>query len=156
MDTTNNIGFISTSIKQLKNAIMHTHSNDLINLPDITVHAIDVDDNGFLWFTILKPQEPIAPEDKSFYVGLNFYRSGIPFLLNISGIANLVTTQAALNELPLVLKRKVTDDRLMVRVKIRDVDYYEIEENESHSIMQKCKNLWAEIFETEAYYPVAN
>ncbi|CAN5452188.1 hypothetical protein BH11BAC3_BH11BAC3_14160 [soil metagenome] len=156
MDTTDNIGFISTSIKQLKNAVMHTHSNDLINLPDITVHAIDVDDNGFLWFTILKPHDPIAPEGKSFYVGLNFYRKGIPFLLNISGIASLVTTEDALSKLPLVLKRKVTDDRLMVSVKIKDVDYYEIEESEPNSIMQKCKKLWAEIFETEAYYPAAN
>ncbi len=156
MDTTNNIGFISTSIKQLKNAVMHTHSNDLINLPDITVHAIDVDDNGFLWFTILKPQEPVAQEDKCFYVGLNFYRKGIPFILNISGIANLVTSKAAIDELPLTLKRKVTEDRLMVKVKIREVDYYEHQVSEPDNLIQKCKNLWAEIFETEAYYPSVN
>lgn len=156
MDTTNNIGFIATSIKELKNAVMHTHSNDFINLPDVTVHAIDVDDNGYLWFTILRPQDPIPQEHTSFYVGFNFYRTGIPFVLNISGIANLVTTQAEIENLPLTLKGKFTDDRLMVKVKIMEVDYYEQEVPKRSGVLQKCKNLWAEIFETESYSPFAN
>jgi hypothetical protein len=44
MEPTNEIGFISTRIKQLQSAVLHTYPNKELDLPDITVHAIDVDE----------------------------------------------------------------------------------------------------------------
>jgi len=154
MNNINQIGFISTRIRQLKSAVMHTVSNEVLNLPDITVHAIDVDAGGFVWFTILKPPRNVVEEEKSFYVSLDFFRETMPFCLNISGVARLITSKEEIATLPEVLQEHITPERLMVSVKIKEVDYYEEEEkeNETTTWFQKCRNFWNQAFSLDEYY----
>ena len=154
MNSPDQIGFLSTRIKQLKSAVMHTLSNEVLNLPDITVHAIDVDLGGFVWFTILKPARNVADEEKSFYVSLDFFKASMPFCLNISGVARLITSIEEIETLPQALKKNITPDRLMVSVKIKEVDYYEEEESvtEKATWFQKCRNFWNQAFSLDEYY----
>jgi hypothetical protein len=151
MENRNEIGFISTRIKQLQSAVLHNYSNDVLNLPDIIIHAIDVDDVGCVWFTILRdtaPQQLLASE---FYVSLNFFKKGLPFFLNISGVADIITDSTAIDGLPTFIRSNVTDDRLLVCVKIMDAEYFEHENTDEHTWFQKCKSMFSSVFIKEEY-----
>ncbi|MEO6722164.1 MAG: hypothetical protein ABIN67_17490 [Ferruginibacter sp.] len=151
MKSPNQIGFISTKIKQLQSAVLHTHPNDVLNLPDITVHAIDVDEGGCVWFTVLKLAEKNKLISKPFYVSLNFFKKEFPFFLNISGVATLITNKAAMDQVPGFIRNNVTGDRLLVCVKIMNAEYFEHERAEEHNWFQKCKTRLAAIFVDEDY-----
>jgi general stress protein 26 len=151
MENRNEIGIISTRIKQLQSAVLHTYSNDVLNLPDITVHAIDVDELGCVWFTILKDTAPEQLLTSDFYVSLNFFKKELPFFLNISGVAQIVTDQKAIKQLPEFVKSNVTEERLLVSVKIMDAEYFEHEKTDEHTWFQKCKSMFSSVFVNEDY-----
>ena len=154
MNTADQIGFISTRIKQLQNAVLHTFSNEVLNLPDLIVHAIDVDDKGCVWFSILKPKNDMENFGKSFYVSLDFYRKALPFYLTISGAASFVTNADEIKKLPVFLRSDITEDRLLVCVKIMQADYFEEEENKEKNWFQKCRGMFGASFPVKSYLPV--
>ena len=151
MEPTNEIGFISTRIKQLQSAVLHTYPNKELDLPDITVHAIDVDDLGCVWFTILKSADQNKLLSKPFYVSLNFFKDSLPFFLNISGVAEFITNKESIKQLPGFIRSNVTEDRLLVCVKIMSAEYFEQEKPGEQNWFQKCKNIFASVFVNEDY-----
>ena len=154
MNTTDQIGFISTRIKQLQSAVLHTFSNEVFDLPDLTVHAIDVDAKGCVWFSILKPKNDVGNCGKSFYVSLDFYRKALPFYLTISGAASFVANADEIKRLPGFLRSDITEDRLLVCVKIMQADYFEEEENKEKNWFQKCREMFGPAFHVKSYLPV--
>ena len=151
MEKTNEIGFIATRIKQLQNAVLHSYPNEELSLPDITVHAIDVDDLGCVWFTILKSGDQKKLLSKPFYVSLNFFKDSLPFFLNISGVAEFITDKDAIDQLPRFIVSNVTEDRLLVCVKIMNAEYFEQEKPGEQNWFQKCKSIFASVFVNEDY-----
>ena len=156
MNESNQIGFISTRIKQLETAVVQSGSDNWLHLKDITVHAIDVDEGGYVWFTVLKPAESIAQYPSSFDVELNFYKKGMPFCLNLSGKAKLVSAPLEIRELPAYIQQQVTADRLLVSVKIMNVDYYEEEPQKAGNWLQGIKNKWSNALHPAGYFSLNN
>lgn len=141
MKATDKIEFLADKIQHLGTALFHMHSNSLLKLPSNLVQTILVDVNGFVWFAIEKPSQDITEFDQQFYVGLNFYRKGIPYFLKTYGLARLVADPEGLADLPPMLLKENADNKILISVKILNATYYEHEPAETpHTWVDKCRH----------------
>ena len=125
MNTQNQVGFICNKIQQLETAILHSHSNCLLKFPDSLVKTLEVDTVGCIWLAVKKPVQFLHEFDRSFHVGLNYYKKGTPFFLNILGMARLVIDPEELNQLSSSLRAAYTEDTILISVRILQANYYE-------------------------------
>lgn len=114
MNTQNQVGFITDKIKQLQTAILHSHSNCLLKFPDSLAKTLQVDEAGCVWIAVKKPLQMVHEFDRSFNVGLNYYRKGIPFFLNIFGVARLIIDPEETNQLSPSLRKECNNEDLLV------------------------------------------
>ena len=90
MTSDRNLQFIKEKITAVKSAIMYSMSNDLIKIPNSIVTAVDVDDEGHLWFVCTPPALGLEYCSNSFPARLHFYRKGTTFHIAVSGKAEIV------------------------------------------------------------------
>lgn len=90
MASDTNLQFIREKISQLRNAIMYVSSNGLVKLGNDIVTALNVDEEGQLWFITNRPIQPIEECEQSFPARLIFYRKGVQYFMEISGKATIV------------------------------------------------------------------
>lgn len=67
--------------------------------------------------------------ETQFPVALNFYKKGIPFFVNVFGIARIVIDpeELACAEIDNEISNGVLSDKILLSVKIANVNYYEKE-----------------------------
>ena len=116
MNTDNNLDFIRQKIDIVKSAIMYSMSNDLIKLPNSIVNAVKVDDEGQLWFVCSRPALGMDYCSTSFPARLHFYRKGTFFHLEVSGRAEIVSTDYVSDG---------KSDQLLIRMDMSSVEYTE-------------------------------
>jgi hypothetical protein len=87
MDST--LNEIREKIFKLRTAIMYSMCDEVCKLPNSIVTALQVDDEGQLWFICQKPLQDVVELEGSFPVRLHFYRKGIFFHLEVSGKATI-------------------------------------------------------------------
>ncbi len=138
MKTSNHIGFITQKILELKTAILYSHSNSVLKLPNSIVETLYVDAVGCVWLSVSKPKQYLHEFDRSFYVSLNFYKKDSPFFLNSSGIARVVIDPEELNQLPEKVQQHYNKEKLLVCVRILEANYYEKQLKIEQNIYQKC------------------
>ena len=148
MNTQNQIGFISTKIQELETAVLHSHSNSVLNIQSTLVRTLQVDENGNIWFTIRKPQQEITQFDKQFPVGLNYYKKGTDFFLNVFGVARIMNDPEELTCVDLYnhLHLEMSSDEVLLCVSIKQANYYEKESPKNTSWLSKCKQVFKGIF----------
>jgi len=146
MNASNQIGFIIKKIQFLQTAILHCHSNSVLKLPSSLVQTLYTDEVGCVWLAVSKPTQYIHEFDKSFHVGLNYYKKNSPFYLNTYGIARVVTDPEELNLLPENLKQVYDKQKLLVCVRILEANYYEQQPKTELNIYQKCKQTLSSLF----------
>lgn len=146
MNTQNQIGFITDKIQQLQTAILQIHSNSLLKLPTSLVETIHVDELGCVWISVNKPTQYLHEFDRSFHVALNYYRKGMPFYLNSYGIARVVLDPEEINNIPADLRQQLSDNKLLICVRILEANYYEKEPKTVQNIFQKCKQTFSDLF----------
>lgn len=81
---------IREKIYKLRTAIMYSMCDEVCKLPNSIVAALQVDDEGQLWFICQKPLQAVVELEGSFPVRLHFYHKGIFFHLEVSGKATIV------------------------------------------------------------------
>lgn len=145
MNTQNQISFITQKISQLQTALLHIHSNSILKLPTSVVETLHVDELGCIWVAINKPTQYVHEFDRSFHVGLNFYRKGTPFYLNIYGIARVVIDPEEMNQVPAEMQSKLSN-RLLLCVRILEANYYETQPRQEMNLLQKWRQTLAELF----------
>jgi hypothetical protein len=146
MSSQNHISFITQKIQHLQTAILHCHSNSLLKLPTSLVETLYVDEVGCVWIAVNKPTQYIHEFDRSFHVGLNYYKKGTPFFLNSYGIARVVIDPEELNQLPDHLKDVYNNGKLLMSVRILEANYYENTPKAEQNIFQKCKHSLSTLF----------
>jgi general stress protein 26 len=146
MNTQNQIGFITGKIQQLQTAILHSHSNCLLKFPDSLAKTLQVDEVGCVWIAVKKPLQLVHEFDRSFHVGLNYYRKGTPFFLNIFGVARLVIDPEEINQLSHSLKKECNNEDLMLCIRILQANYYENPPRSKQSIFQRWKQTILSMF----------
>jgi general stress protein 26 len=146
MNTQNQIGFIAGKIQQLQTAILHSHSNCLLKFPDSLAKTVEIDEVGCVWMTVKKPLQLVHEFDRSFHVGLNYYRKGTPFFLNIFGIARLVIDPEEINQLSPSLSKECNNEYLLVCIRILQANYYENPPRSKQTTLQRLKQSLLSLF----------
>lgn len=144
--------FITGKIQELQTAILHFHTDSVLKLPTSVAQTLHVDEAGCLWMTVSKPAQVINEFDKSFHVALNYYRKGKPFFVNTYGVARLVTDPEETSQLPAQLKEEYAKGKLILCVRMKEVNYYEKENNYEQSFLQKCKQRITGLFADNSNY----
>ena len=93
MTIDNNLTAIREKIYQLRTAIMYNQSSELVKIPNSIVRAVNVDDQGYVWFVCKSPAYPVAQCETVFPVTLQFYNKEVSGRMEVSGIAQLVTNE---------------------------------------------------------------
>jgi hypothetical protein len=155
MNTNNHLGFITGKIEELGTAVLHSHSNSVLNIKSTVVNTRQVDENGNIWFTISKPQQEINQFEKQFPVALNYYKKGTAFFLNIFGIARIVSDPEELVCARLNNEIDAGENEVLMCVKMLNANYYEKEAEKNMGWLSKCKNAFLSLFsydEDSSYY----
>lgn len=74
---------------------MYSMSNDLIKLPNSIVTAVNVDEEGQLWFVCTPPALGMEYFSNTFPARLHFYRKGTHYHIEVSGRAEIVSSDYA-------------------------------------------------------------
>lgn len=160
MNTTTHIDFISSKINELKTAVFHSHSNSVLNLSPTVINTARIDDNGNIWFFVNKPTQKVTEFEKQFPVALNYYKKGTPFFLNVFGVARIVIDPEELTcaDMDVSISNGIASDKILLCVKIANVNYYEKETEMSRTWFSKLKKAFAGIFipEEDAYFTFEN
>lgn len=119
MASDSNLNEIRNKIYQLRTAIMYSMSNELCKLPNSIVTALQVDDEGQLWFVCPRPLLGSYEDEQSFPVRLHFYRKGFFFHLEVSGKAT-ITNESAFDELPGNIPEK--EKLILIRMTMNSIE----------------------------------
>jgi general stress protein 26 len=88
-----NLEFIRKKINELHTALMYSMSEELIRTPNAMVNALQVDNEGNLWFSFKAPLQYMNEYEESFPVRLNFFRKGISYHMEVRGKASIIKNQ---------------------------------------------------------------
>jgi hypothetical protein len=152
MKSDKNLQFITNRILDTRVALFHCHTNALLKIPTCVVNTFKVDDGGCVWFTMSRPQQLVSQFDKEFPVGLNYFKKGNNYSMNIFGKARIVNDPEELMVLDMSTEEinDALNKKLLVCVKILKVDYFDHDQERKNNLLQKVKTFiygildWAE------------
>jgi len=118
-------GLLREKLQQIPTAIVHCYGSGFVKLGATLAHTLQVDDDGILWLYTDRPVDCISSgnEGESFDVALNYYQQGCPFDLDIIGECWLINPAEAGRELPEFANELSNKGKLLLKVKLMDVDY---------------------------------
>jgi len=129
MSNDTNLQFIREKINQVRSAIMYSSSDELIRLPNNIVSAVNVDEEGQLWFVCDRPRYQPEQYPSSFPARLHFYRKGKFFHIEVSGLARIVNN---------VQHDSIAGgDRMLIKMEMRNIIY-----TEAPSKQKSAAELW--------------
>lgn len=156
--------FLQEKIKQIRSAIFFNLSDSVIKLPTSLVTTLKVDEFGYVWFFVKKPNKNLMDFEKEFPVRLDYFKKGVDYFLQIMGKAFVVTDPEELNS---VLAETGQDlgldsEMVLVKVKMLKAEFYE---SQTHI---KSSSWWSHAFNSvttwfrspnsigpNTYYPVS-
>jgi hypothetical protein len=141
MNNHKNLQFILGRIQELKVALFHWQTTTVLKIPTSVVHTYRVDDNGDLLFFLPRPKQLLSQFEKEFPVGLNYFKKGVNYYINISGFARIVNDPEELYSYDLTFEEmeQALHKDVLVKVKILKADYYENDISRKNSVVNKVK-----------------
>jgi hypothetical protein len=152
MNSQNQAGFIAGKIQALQTAILHSMSNCTLKFPSSIAKTVAVDNAGYVWIAVKKPLQSVNEFDRSFHLNLNYYRKGMPFFLNVFGVARLVIDPEEINHLSPAVRQAYKEDTLLLSVRILQADYYENHPATKQNPLKKWKQSIVSLFTGDSYY----
>jgi general stress protein 26 len=126
------IYFLQERIKNLGSAIFFNQSDAVLRLPTSIVRITHVDDDGYLWFFMQKPQQQLNEFEKEFPVKLDFFRKGLDYSLQVIGKACIIndpeeiaTITTHIEEVSAAARQYHPDKLMLIKVKMTRADYFE-------------------------------
>lgn len=135
--------FLQEKIQQIGSAIFFNLSDSVLKLPTSVVTSLRVDDYGFVWFFVKKPNQHIQEFDQEFPVRMDFFKKGVDCFLQVSGKGWVVTDPEDLNsfaELFGEFDASVLTESVLVKVKMLKAEYYETPSRARNSWWQSAVN----------------
>jgi hypothetical protein len=126
--TNQQLNFLQDKIREIGSAIFFNLSDSVLKLPTSIVTTLEVDDYGFIWFFIQKPQQSLREFESEFPVRLDFFKKGTSSFMQVSGKGWVVTDPEelhSLSSLPEQAKEAAMKGMVLVKVKIMKAEYYE-------------------------------
>ena len=127
MTNDTNLQFIRERITQLKSAIMYNNSQDVLKVPNNLAEAVEVDQEGVLWFTIRRPSGYMQECDQEFPARLHFYRKGLYYYIEVSGKASVVNYTTDNGK----------EDIVLLRMNMNEVEYTEPDGERTKNVLEK-------------------
>lgn len=128
MKAVHNISFLQERIQEIGSALFYSLSSAVLKFPTTIVNTLKVDETGNIWFFITKPEQNLAEFDWEFPAQMQFYRKGKKYFLQIAGKACIVNDPEevnALQGLPEETRMKAFHDMVLIKLKIKAVQYQE-------------------------------
>lgn len=122
------LNFLQEKIHQIGSAIFFNQSDAVLKLPTSLVSTLKVDEFGYIWFFIKKPQQDIKHFEIDFPARLDFYKKGSPHFLQVSGKGWMVTDPEemyAFLEENEELHPSIFEEMVLVKVKMQKADCFE-------------------------------
>ena len=150
----NNLGFIKDRIGEIRSAILHSMSNELIKIPSSIITVLRADENGHLWFFIKKPVQVMFDHEKSFPVRLQFYRKGKPFYIHVTGYAEVSDNNEVINEFTNLEKDIAMQNLMLIKLKMTKIEYHEQKhpEPERFGVQHFFQRLYSSLFKPAGHY----
>jgi hypothetical protein len=136
--------FLREKIENLGSAIFFNQSDAVLKLPTSIVRIIHVDDYGYIWFFIQKPQQRLTEFEKEFPVKLDFFRKGLDYSLQVMGTGSIVNDP---EELFIVttnieeVKQFNPERMVLIKVKMTRADCFDNISGHKSSWLQNTINL---------------
>ncbi len=127
--------FLQEKIQEINTAILFNLSDSVLKFPTTIVSTLKVDDYGYVWFFVKKPKQDIREFETEFPVRLDYFKKGKECFLQVMGKAWVVTDPEELNAFVLQedMHQEISDDMVLVKVKMMKADYQETSSRSSNS-----------------------
>jgi hypothetical protein len=139
-----NLHFIKEKIQDLRVALFHCHSKGLLKIPNTIIQTLTVDDNGDILFFINRPKQHLSEFDPEFLVGLNYFKKGKNYFLNIFGKARIVSDPEELMYIPELSEEEMKNaltTQVLIKVKILKVDFYNNKPKKKPYVFHKVQSV---------------
>ena len=136
------LNFLQNKIEQIGSAIFFNQSESVLKLPTSLVNTIKVDDFGYVWFFVHKPNQFIQEFECDFPARMDFFKKGVDYFLQISGKGCVVIDpeeKYCFFEGNKDLNMEDFEDMVLVKVKMLKAEYYETQTNVKNSWWQNAK-----------------
>jgi general stress protein 26 len=130
------LAFLQDKIQQIGSAIFFNLSDSVLKLPTSVVTSLKVDDYGYIWFFIKKPNQQLQEFEQEFPVRLDFFKKGVDYFLQVSGKGWVVSDPEDLNTYSTLftdVDPSAATDSVLVKVKMLKAEYYETASRAKHS-----------------------
>jgi hypothetical protein len=164
MATNQQLNFLQEKIREIGSALFFNLSDSVLKLPTSIVTTLRVDDYGFVWFFVQKPMQNLKEFEREFPVRLDFFRKGSGCFLQVNGKGWVVTDPEEMTSfvtIPDDTRQVVSEEMILVKVKIMRADYYETRSANQQSWWQSAVNTVTAWFRTsnnlrpDIYYPAS-
>jgi hypothetical protein len=143
--------FIAEKIEEIKVAIFYCHSNSPLKINNTIINTFKVDECGNITFFINRPQQLISQFDREFPVGLNYFKKGKNYFMNIFGKARIIhdpeelayQTDLTTEEINIALTTHV-----LIKVQILKVDFYDNNYEKKNLILKKIWSIFYSLFDS--------
>jgi hypothetical protein len=95
MTTDYNLEFLRKKLALVNNALMCYMGNSTGALPNDIIALKRIDGEGRLWFGVHLPKKWVSTSTEYFPLRLLFYKKGVDFYIEVSGVAALAKTEEA-------------------------------------------------------------
>jgi len=136
--------FLQERIKNLGSAIFFNQSDAVLKLPTSIVRIIHVDDYGYIWFFVQRPQQRLTEFEKEFPVKLDFFRKGLDYSLQVIGNGYIVRDPEELFVVTTNIdevKQFNPEKMVLIKVKMTRADFFENISGHKSSWLQNTINM---------------
>ena len=125
--STHQLNFLQQKIQEIGSAIFFNLSDSVLKLPTSLVSTLKVDDYGYVWFVVRKPQQHLQEFENEFPVRLDYFKKGSEYFLQVMGKGFVVNDPEEINTLKMSEEwdTPISDDTVLVKVKMMKAEYYE-------------------------------
>jgi len=148
-----NLIFIREKIKDLGIALFYSYSKSLLTIPTAIIYTHTVDENGDILFFINRPKQHINEFDQEFLAGLNYFKKGKNYFINILGQARIVKDPEELSYITHLSTDEVTKaltNQALIKVKILKVDFYNRNIEDKNYLVKKTQSIFYGLFDSGA------
>lgn len=162
--TNQQLSFLQEKIREIGSALFFNLSESVLKLPTSIVSTLRVDDFGFVWFFVQKPQQRLNEFETEFPVRLDFFKKGSGCFLQVNGKGWVVNDPEELNSFESLdgEERKLAmSEMVLVKVKIMRADYFEAKTASQQTWWQNAVNTVTTWFRhsnnlrPDVYYPAS-
>lgn len=136
------LSFLQEKIAELKTALFYSQTDAVLKLPTTIINALQVDENGQIWFFVNKPSQYLQEFDSAFPARLDFFKKGKDYYVQIVGKAYIVNDPEEINHLVSLsdeVRQQALHEQVLVKIRIMKADYYE-------SYASKNVRVWDRLF----------